>query len=284
MENIDVDLIHYTSQSWHNQYKKILYNNKMEYFLEKIARNTEPKSSFYILLSEKSARIRTMFNPLIQLDQSKKYEMALVSLDTYYSFPNIDTTNNNFRYSSDNGVTWFNINVPEGSYEIVDINEYIQRIMKNNGHYNTGDDEYYITIEPNNNTLKSVLNISVNYKVDFTTANSIRTVLGYNKQIYSAGYNESENIVNIISVNSLRVTSNVIGASYSNGSTENIIYSFFPNVGPGYKIIEVPVNLVYIPVTLYTISLIEATLTDQNGKLINLRGEELSIRFHIREA
>jgi hypothetical protein len=28
----------------------------------------------------------------------------------------------------------------------------------------------------------------------------------------------------------------------------------------------------------------ETKLLDQNNKLINLRGEELSIRFHIREA
>jgi hypothetical protein len=205
-------------------------------------------------------------------------------LETYYSFPNIDATNNNFRYSPDNGTTWFNINIPEGSYEINDINDYVQKIMKNNGHYNAGDNEYYITIKPNNNTLKSVLSIVSPYKVDFTTANSIRTVLGYNSQIYSSGYNESQNIVNILSVNSLRVTSDVIGSSYANGGTDNIIYSFFPNVGPGYKIVQEPINLIYLPVTLSTISSLETKLVDQNGKLINLRGEELSIRFHIRQA
>lgn len=250
---------------------------------EKTAKNTEQKSSFYILLSEKSTHIRTKFRPLIQLDKDRKYEMALVNLETYYSFPNIGSSNNNFRYSPDNGVTWVNINIPEGSYEIVDINEYIQRIMRENGHYDTAAEEYYITLEPNNNTLKSVLGIPTNYKVDFTTENSIRSVLGFKSKIYSAGYNESENIVNIISVNSLRITSDIIGSSYSNGSTENIIYSFFPSVGPGYKIIEVPVNLVYLPITVNTISSMETKLIDQNGKLINLRGEELSIRFHIKE-
>lgn len=251
---------------------------------EKTAKNTEQKSSFYILLSEKSTHIKTKFRPVIQLDENRKYEMALVNLETYYSFPNIDSSNNNFRYSPDNGATWTNINIPEGSYEIVDINEYIQRIMRENGHYNTAADEYNITLEPNNNTLKSVLDISTNYKVDFTTANSIRTVLGFNTQVYAAGYNESEKIINIISVNSLRITSDIIGSSYSNGLTGNIIYSFFPSVGPGYKIIEVPVNLVYLPIILKTISLMETKLIDQNNKLINLRGEELSIRFHIREA
>ena len=59
---------------------------------------------------------------------------------------------------------------------------------------------------------------------------------------------------------------------------------FFPDVGPGYKIIEKPVNLIYLPITLNNISQMETKLTDQDGNLINLRGEELSIRFHIREA
>jgi hypothetical protein len=128
------------------------------------------------------------------------------------------------------------------------------------------------------------MNIAGTFRVDFTTANSIRKVLGFNSRQYTTGYFESENIVNIINVNSLRVTSDIIDASYSNGEHENTIYSFFPNVGPGYKIIEVPINLVYLPITLNKISQMETKLTDQDGKLINLRGEELSIRFHIREA
>ena len=56
---------------------------------EKTAKNTEQKSSFYILLSEKSTHIKTKFRPLIQLDKSRKYEMALVNLETYYSFPTV---------------------------------------------------------------------------------------------------------------------------------------------------------------------------------------------------
>jgi PHD/YefM family antitoxin component YafN of YafNO toxin-antitoxin module len=241
--------------------------------LERIASNTEQKSSFYISVNENRTQINTKFGPVIQLDKNKKYEMALVSLETYNSFPNIDASNNKFRYSPNNGATWVDIEIPVGSYEIKDLNDQIQRVMKENGH---------ITLESNNNTLRTALEISKNYKVDFTIGNSIRTVLGFNAQVYSSGYNESENIVNIMNVSSLRITSDIISSSYSNGSTENIIYSFFPGVGPGYKIIEAPVNLIYLPITTNTISSMETKLVDQNGKLINLRGEELSIRFHIR--
>ena len=140
---------------------------------EKTARNTEPKTSFYILVSEKSTKIRTKFNPPIELDKNKKYEMALVNLETYYSFPNIDATNNNFRYSPNGESPWFNIEIPEGCYEITDINEHIQRIMKENEHYDRVNSDYCISIQPNTNTLRSVVNITGDYAVDFTPLNSI---------------------------------------------------------------------------------------------------------------
>ena len=75
----------------------------------------------------------------------------------------------------------------------------------------------------------------------------------------------------------------VIGGSYVNGRTENTIYSFFPNVSPGYKIVENPRNLVYLPVILDKINKMEIVVTDQNGRQLNLRGENLTTRYHLRE-
>ena len=73
-------------------------NNKMDTtMLAKIVHNTEPKNAFYLLLSERSIQIATNFRQTLQLDG--KWEMALVGLETYYSFPNIDMTKHNLRYS-----------------------------------------------------------------------------------------------------------------------------------------------------------------------------------------
>ena len=123
--------------------------------------------------------------------------------------------------------------------------------MKENGHYDLSAAKHYLNVEPNNTTLKCVLNLATDFEVDLTTTNSIRTVLGLNAQVYKPGYHESENIINILNVSSSIITSDIIGSSYINGATESIIYSFFPNVSPGYKIIEVPVNLVYLPIILH---------------------------------
>ena len=75
----------------------------------------------------------------------------------------------------------------------------------------------------------------------------------------------------------------MIGGSYVNGRTQNTIYSFFPNMSSGYKIIENPRNLVYLPVILDKINKMETVVTDQNGKQLNLRGENLTIRHHLTE-
>ena len=82
-------------------------------FLKKIASNTEPKESFQIIVSSNKTDFTTQFNPHIQFKKNKSYEIALVNLETYYSFPNITTDNNGFSYSPDpsNGI-WYHMLIP----------------------------------------------------------------------------------------------------------------------------------------------------------------------------
>ena len=58
--------------------------------LKQIANNTELKRSFSIVVSDNATRFKTWFKPPIQLDKKNYYEIALINLETYYSFPNID--------------------------------------------------------------------------------------------------------------------------------------------------------------------------------------------------
>ena len=252
--------------------------------LEQIVKNTTHKTSFQIIVSNDKSNFNTRFNPKLELDREKVYETALVNLETYYSFPNIDETNNIFVYSPDNGNSWVKIKIPEGSYEIDDINNTIQHEMEKRGHYDEINEDYYINIAPNTNTLKSVLILEKGYQVDFNHQNSLAKILGFTGAKYTEGFHESENVVDILRINSILVNIDIISGSYVNGTTKSTIYSFFPNVSPGYKIIESPVYLVYLPITLDTIDSLNVTITDQDYHLLNLRNEKLTIRFHIREA
>ena len=99
------------------------------------------------------------------------------------------------------------------------------------------NDNDNIEISVSANTLKSEMILKNNYEVDFRQDKSINSPLGFHGKLYTSGLNESENMVNILIINSILVHIDIISGSYVNGSTQPTIYWFFPDVFPGYKII-----------------------------------------------
>ena len=232
-------------------------------------------ASFYIIQSGKNSRIETNFVPSLELEGS--YEIALQSIETYYSFPNIDKKNNKIKISLDNGTSWNDLTFAIGCYEHKDINEELQRMVVLLG--GKKDD---IVLKPNKNTFQTIMTISGVVQVNFKVDNSIRTVLGFDEKVYKSGRHLSEHTVNIMRVNSIFVHTDVIGSAYVNGSQSPVIYSFFPDIPPGGKIIVQPRVLIYLPISLSVISRLTSWLTDQENQELNLRGEELTIKYHLR--
>ena len=162
------------------------------------------------------------------------------------------------------------------------IDNEIKRQLITNG---DGDDGNAISITANVSRLTSIVRIEhPTYKIDFGVENSIGPVLGFGAVVVSNGYNESPNIVDIMQVNSILVNLDIIAGSHVNGAPSSVIYSFYPNVAPGYKIVERPnPSLIYHPVSRHDINRMRVWLTDQNGNLVDLRGERITIRIYIRE-
>ncbi len=228
----------------------------------------------------------TITHNSIILEPSKKYEAAFLSLEAYNSFPNITKGKNNiFKYSNDNGTSWKVLELDTGSYEVETLSDEIQRLMVINGDYNVANSEFYITILPNKIKLSSIVNIThPNYKVDFTVPKSFASLLGFKKLVINAGYNESTNIVDIMTTNSILVNVDIIAGSYVNGNPLPVIYSFSPNVSPGYKIVERPSpELIYYPISRNDISIMRVWLTNQDNKPVDLRGEVLTVRIVVKE-
>ena len=243
-------------------------------YLKDIAKHVEPKDSYYISAVGKSSCIHTDFNPPLHFPSA---EIALCGLETYYSFPNIDEQNNKLQISVD-GTTWKQHELPTGCYEIKAINATLKRFVKEDG-----GDEKHLCLSPNRSTLTSILVLDEKVEVDFTGENgTLRNVLGFEKGIYKKGRNESQHIVNILRVNSIFVHCDIIKMSRRNGIASPIIYTFFPNVSPGFKIVDRPRNLIYLPLSLSVISQITVWLTDQDDKALDTRGEHLTLTFHIR--
>ena len=112
-------------------------------------------------------------------------------------------------------------------------------------------------------------------KVSFDVPNSLANVLGFKRDIvYGVGRHASERLVNIMSLNSILVHCNIIHSSYMRGTQAPVVYNFFPNAAPGQKIPPVTVNVISTSPVWYT---------DQDGEHLDLRGEKLTIRFHLRE-
>ena len=254
----------------------------MEEGLNRLIELVEPGPQNLIVMTGKGSRLRTFFNPPLEYNMSKVgYELALIRLETYFSFPNIGDSNNSIKITI--GKTSYDIKIPTGCYDIDSINIVLQKqLLKLTGE---GKKEQHVTLTANKNTLSCVLEIKDDQTiVDFNIENSLRTVLGFNaKQYKKQGTYESENIVNILSVNSILVHCDIIEGSRVNGELAPVIYNFFPDVSPGEKIVAEPKHLIYIPLTMNIIPSMTSWVTDQTGADIDLRGEELTLTFHVRK-
>lgn len=223
-------------------------------------------------LSGKGSVLKCDIFPPIELNRNEKWELGLIDFTTYNSIPNIEEGVNNALYF-DNDKT---IKLPTGSYEISDIATYINEyLIKNN-------ENIRITIKANNNTLRS--EIFSNVQIDFEKPNSLATILGFGEcKLEPNIWHSSTLPISINQVDVIRLVCNLVNYSFNNGIEGHIIHEFYPSVPPGYKIIEVPANVIYLPVNTTRIHNITIRLEDQNERLINFRDEIITIRLHLKK-
>ena len=145
-------------------------------------------------------------------------------------------------------------------------------------------DDRPIDLMPNNNTLKC--EIKSKYEIDFTRDGTIGPLLGFveKRKLKANVRYESDDVVNIMKVNNIFVRCNIVDGSYLNGKLNHSLYSFYPNVDPGYKINICPTNWIFLPIVeTNRITRIIVDLVDQNNKLIDFRGEELTVTLYLKK-
>ena len=99
--------------------------------MKEVLVRTKPKDSFTLVVSDNSANIQTIFSPPLNLQANRDYALAMVNLETYYSFANIRKGNNSFKWSIDEEKNWTLLHIPTGCYELKAINAEITRIRGN---------------------------------------------------------------------------------------------------------------------------------------------------------
>lgn len=265
-------------------------------------------------ISGRSSELSIDFHPPLELDTNLDYVIGLVSFETYMTIPNIDSSNDTIHYTDVDSGQRKSIVLPTGLYEIDDINKYIRRKLgveyaENEEYYNkviekkkkeraaTGTvhslqveeekekkekSSVFFNITPDTNTLKC--NIISSYEIDFTPENSIGKLLGFNKRkkLSANEIHESDETVEIFRVNIIRIDCNVVTGTYDNDKPSHTLHEFFPAVEPGYKIIESPSNVIYLPVNTQTINNLTVRIVDQNQNLINFRREQINLRLHLK--
>lgn len=223
--------------------------------------------SYMLTFTGNSSFLTTDYSPPIELDKNENYEMGLVDLQGYNSIPNIHSHNNMFYY--DDKV----IEIPPGSYEVEDIERYLKEAV---------GDAVTLQINANTNTLKCEIKCTV--IINCEPSDSVCRMLGFNKRKLDANKkHESDNSVNILSVETIYIKCNITNGSYHNNEISHTLFHFSPNLPPGYKIVIHPMNVIYLPINCQTISNITLVLVDQTGKLVNFRGENITIGLHLKK-
>lgn len=229
-------------------------------------------------LKGRSHQLEAFFVPPIELDSKYDYSLALISLNTWNTIPNIEVGRNKFYYTVHNENRL--LEIPTGSYELEDIEHYIQDQLSHSG-ATEEERNRLISLKPNNNTLKCELQSA--YEIDFKHKDSIARLLGFSRELLKAGVKHESNLpVEIIQVTTIRVECNIISGSYYTNNPSHTLYEFSPTVDPGYSINIEPRNLIFLPVQSKTIYNISLTLIDQDSRPVNFRGEEVVIRLELR--
>lgn len=162
------------------------------------------------------------------------------------------------------------IEIAEGSYEISEIAKEVQKQLPD------------FILQANNVKMKATL-ISHNAVFDFTKAGIGTNLLGFYGVTTPGVPFVSSRKVNINNINVIRVQCNIANGSFLNGKRSHTIHSFYPRAPPGYKIIEVPKNILYFPVNKRILDTVICSFADQHDNPIDFNGEETTITCHIKK-
>jgi hypothetical protein len=232
------------------------------------------------LASGTSSNFTTSFSPSLLF--SGECDVALYSISMWNSLKNISDNlgNRTVKFSID-GTNFITTQLQAGIYSIEQLNLAIQALIVANGGLSNK-----IVLTPNYSTLKTDITIVAPYKLDLTVGN-LRLLIGYNSVVLSAGSHVANELTDISNgVVSYSINSNIVSSesSFLNGSGSNSLFVFVPNSSAGELIQIQPNNLLWVKMSSKSISRLNITLTDQDGRqLVDLSDEAVRITLVIKE-
>ena len=212
--------------------------------------------------SKTSESNKFRYNLIDKLDfKNPNKNMALANLSIYYTWKNIKSIykNNKFKISAP---TWNEtFDLPDGSYNISEIQDYIEYIIKK---HETIGENAPILIYANNINNRIIFKIKTGYKLELLSKETMK-LLGSTKDTIDADKN-SENVPRLVEV--VLVHCNLVNNAYQQAS--KVLLTFVPNKQYGQLISISPHSLVFLKAMNTEFSKIEVWFTDQNNNALEI--------------
>ena len=190
--------------------------------------------------------------------KDRNKNMALGNLSIFYTWKNVKSAynNNKFKISSP---TWNEtFYLPDGSYNISEIQDYIEYIIKK---HETIGENAPILIYANTINNRIVFKIKSGYKLELLSKETMKLLVS-TKHIIDSDKN-SENVPRLENVKVVLVHCNLVNNSYQQAS--RVLCIFVPTKQYGQLISISPHSLVFLKTMNTEFSEIEIWFTDQNN-------------------
>ena len=234
---------------------------------------------------------RCTIEPEAKFKEDVTHYVYLKSFTGWSYFPNLDSSNNKFIYSTlDASGKWeskqFSINT--GSYQISDYNDIVQSkiLEKEKGKSLNGDvvvNEKPVSIYPYIPTSRIMIKIAKGYKVHFTKGTWFKE-LGFNEnQILEEGLHTAPNRADLMKTLKIRIECNICnGFKINRGNSKaltnsNVLYEFPNNAAAGESISFNPNPVIYTTLREKSFNEIVLKFSDDDGKPVNFQEEEFNL-------
>ena len=189
--------------------------------------------------------------------------MALGSLSIYYTWKNVKSTYNNNKFKISTPTWNETFDLPDGSYNISEIQNYIEYIIKK--HETIGENSP-ILIYANTINNRIVFKIKTGYKLELLSKETMKS-LGSTKNIIDADKN-SENVPRLENVEVVLVHYNLVNNSYQQHS--RVLFTFVTNKQYGQLTCISPHSLIFLKTMNTEFSEIDIWFTNQNNNALEI--------------
>ena len=189
--------------------------------------------------------------------------MVLGNLSIYETWKNVKSTYNNNKFKI-SAPTWNEtFDLPDGSYNISEIQDYIEYIIKK---HKTIGETAPILIYANTVNHRIAFKIKSEYKLELLPKETMK-LLGSTKDIIDSD-KICENVPRLENVEVVLVHCNLVNNSYQQAST--VLFTFAPTKQYGQLISISPHSLVFLKTMNTDFSEIEVWFMDQNNNALEI--------------